>query len=57
MWQEVNSTRQMFDLGEEQVFGYTEPVDAKLMWLIVGYVSTQELVYCCQLMNLCNAAF
>ncbi|XP_062593819.1 protein inturned-like [Saccostrea cucullata] len=37
VWQEVNSTRQMFDLGEEQVFGYTEPVNAKLIWLIVGY--------------------
>lgn len=37
VWQEVNSTRQMYDLGEEQVFGYTEPVGAKLIWLIVGY--------------------
>lgn len=37
VWQEVNSTRQMYDLGEEQVFGYTEPVGARLIWLIVGY--------------------
>lgn len=45
VWQEVNSTRQMFDLGEEQVFGYTEPVDAKLIWLIVGYVSNYVIFY------------
>ena len=35
----------MFDLGEEQVFGYTEPVDAKLIWLIVGYVSNYVIFY------------
>ncbi|KAK3100185.1 hypothetical protein FSP39_015895 [Pinctada imbricata] len=37
IWRPVTSTRQTYDLGEEQMFGYTEPVDAKLYWLIVGH--------------------
>lgn len=45
VWQEVNSTRQMYDLGEEQVFGYTEPVGARLIWLIVGYVSDSLVLF------------
>ncbi|KAL5012609.1 hypothetical protein ScPMuIL_011160 [Solemya velum] len=36
VWREVFPTRQCYDLEEEQMFGYTEPVDASWYWLIVG---------------------
>lgn len=39
VWREVFPTRQCYDLEEEQMFGYTEPVDASWYWLIVGLVS------------------
>ncbi|XP_060078524.1 protein inturned-like isoform X2 [Ylistrum balloti] len=37
VWREVHPTRQWYDLGEEQMFGYSEPVTARWFWLIVGY--------------------
>ncbi|OWF38056.1 Protein inturned [Mizuhopecten yessoensis] len=37
IWREVHPTRQWYDLGEEQMFGYSEPVTARWFWLIVGY--------------------
>lgn len=43
MWREVYPTRQWYDLGEEQMFGYTEPVAARWFWLLVGY---KHSVFC-----------
>ncbi|XP_069131013.1 protein inturned-like isoform X2 [Argopecten irradians] len=37
IWREVHPTRQWYDLSEEQMFGYSEPVTARWFWLIVGY--------------------
>lgn len=40
IWREIFPTRQFYNLLEEEPFGYTEPVSARWVWLIVAYKHT-----------------
>lgn len=46
VWKEIYPTRQCHTVGDEQSFGYTEPLLARWFWLIVGY---KHMIFCVML--------
>lgn len=46
VWKEIYPTRHCHTVGDEQSFGYTEPLLARWFWLIVGY---KHMIFCVML--------